>query len=61
MCEYCRRYICPSGCPNARVPQIFAECEVCRLDIYEGDEYYEIGEHKFCEACVMGGYRTAEV
>lgn len=61
MCEICRRYICPSGCPNAPEPPLFAECEGCGAEIYVGDEYYEIADHKYCEACVLGGYRTAEV
>lgn len=61
MCEYCQRYICPSGCPNAKEPQIFAYCEDCGEPIYDGDEYYDIGGHKYCEACVHKSYRTAEV
>lgn len=61
MCEYCHKSICPSGCPNASEPPKFGKCEVCKTTIYDGDEYYHIGEHIFCEACVSGGYRTAEV
>ena len=61
MCDICRFSICPSGCPNAPEPPVYAECEECGAEIYDGDEFYEIGEHKFCEACVMGGYKTAEV
>lgn len=61
MCVLCRRFICPSNCPNAPEPPVFADCEECGAKIYDGDEYYQIGEHKFCEACVSGSYRTAEV
>ena len=61
MCEICRKYICPSGCPNAKEPPIFAECEACGMPIYDGDEYYNIDDHKYCESCVHSGYRTAEV
>lgn len=61
MCQLCRHFICPSGCPNAPEPPVFGECEECGAKIYDGDEYYQIGEHKFCEACVNGSYRTAEV
>ena len=61
MCEYCHSYKCPPACPNAPEPPIFAYCEVCGGEIYDGDEYYDIDDHKYCEACVHGGYRTAEV
>ena len=61
MCQLCRRYTCPSGCPNAPEPPVFGKCEECGAKIYDGDEYYQIGEHKFCESCVSGSYRTAEV
>ena len=61
MCEVCHRYICPSACPNAPEPPVYAKCEICGAKIYDGDAYYEIEDHKFCEACVSGAYRTAEV
>ena len=61
MCDYCRRSICPSSCPNAPEPQVFGHCDECGETIYDGDEYYKIGNHKYCESCVQGGYRTAEV
>lgn len=61
MCDICWTSPCNSRCPNAPAPQIFAECEACGAEIYDGDEYYEIDDHKYCEACVHGGYRTAEV
>lgn len=61
MCKICRRVICPSSCPNASEPPVYGKCEECGEKIYDGDEYYEIGDFIFCEACVRGGYRTAEV
>lgn len=61
MCEICHCSTCPSGCPNAPEPPVYAECDECGETIYDGDEYYEIGDHKFCESCVVSGYRTAEV
>ena len=61
MCRYCRRSICPSNCPSAPEPPIYGRCEVCYEKIYDGDEYYKIGEHTFCASCVHEGYRTAEV
>lgn len=59
MCEYCHKSICPSSCPNFPEPPLFAECEECGEKIYDGDEYYAVGDHKYCVACVH--YKTAEV
>lgn len=61
MCEICRQSMCPSGCPNAPEPPVYTECDECDESIYDGDEYYAIGDRNYCESCVMGGYRTAEV
>lgn len=61
MCEVCRRNPCHPRCPNAPEPPFFAECDSCGCDIYDGDEYYKIDGHNYCEACVQSGYRTAEV
>lgn len=61
MCELCLRSPCDSRCPNAPEPPIFALCRECGEPIYDGDEYYEIDGRNYCEACVLNGYRTAEV
>ena len=61
MCEYCRSFPHHPRCPDAPEPPIYDYCESCGEPIYDGDEYYDIDDHKFCEACVRGGYRTAEV
>lgn len=61
MCEICRHSPCDSRCPNASEPPVFAECEACGMEIYDGDEYYDIDGFNYCESCVRGGYRTAEV
>ena len=61
MCEYCHRIPHHPRCPNAPEPPIFGHCHKCKTEIYDGDEYYEIDEKKYCEACVKEGYRTAEV
>lgn len=60
MCEICHRSICPSACPNAPEPPVCGRCEECGGDIREGDEYYKIGEHIFCESCVKDGCTIAE-
>lgn len=59
MCDECHFFTCPSGCPNAPEPPVFDYCEACGVEIYEGDEYYEIDAHCYCEACVQGGYKVA--
>lgn len=61
ICEHCRQNPHHPQCPMADDPPIYAHCEACHEPIYEGDEYYEIDDHNYCEACVRGGYRTAEV
>ena len=58
MCSICHRNPCPSACPNAPEPPVYAECENCGEVILEGNDYYEIGEHNFCEECVR--HTTAE-
>lgn len=63
MCQICGRFYCPSGCPNAPEPEpeVFARCDACDDEIYDGEDYYEIGDCKYCEACVEYGRKTAEV
>lgn len=61
MCCECHQNPCHPRCPNAPEPLIFAECDACEAPIYDGEDYFELGDHKFCEACVDGGHRTAEV
>lgn len=61
MCEVCRYSVCPGGCPNAPEPPVYSECWECGEKIYDGDEYYHLDDHDYCEACVKGSYRTAEV
>ena len=61
MCEYCRQYTCPSSCPNAPEPPVFAECSLCGNDILDGDDYYEINGDYYCEDCIDERRRTAEV
>lgn len=61
-CEHCGCYgYHLSGCPLAPEPPIYSKCEACGEEIYDGDEYYEIDGHDYCEACVCGGYKTAEI
>lgn len=60
-CEYCRQYPHHPRCPEAPPPPIYARCDSCGTKIYDGDEYYEIEGNNYCEACVQGSYKTAEV
>ena len=59
MCDICTKHPCDYRCPNAPEPPLFAECEECGAEIHDGDEYYAVGDHKYCVDCV--DYRTAEV
>ena len=61
MCEICGQFICPSRCPNAPDPPVFAECFECGADILEGDDYYDIGGNCYCVDCIYESRKTAEV
>ena len=61
MCDICRMHPCHPSCPNAPERPVFDCCEICGADIYDGDDYYELNGHKYCETCVREGFKTAEV
>lgn len=61
MCSECHQYECPSSCPNASSPQVYAYCELCDKKIYEGEEYYRLADMNICERCVNKAYTTAEM
>lgn len=61
MCDICKQYKCPSSCPNAPEPPVFARCSECGDKIYDGDVYYEIINEYICEDCVDNARKTAEV
>ena len=54
-CEHCHQLPHHPRCPLAPEPPVFDYCEACGEKIYDGDEYYEINNHNYCEACVSGG------
>lgn len=41
-------------------PRVVYECDMCGCEIYEGDDYYEIGDTKLCEDCMGDCKKTAE-
>lgn len=59
MCKLCHQSRCPSACPNAPEPPVFAECEYCGEEIYDGDTCYKIEDDYYCTDCVTK--MTAEV
>lgn len=59
MCTVCRQTPCDPRCPNAPERPIYAKCESCGAKIYDGDEFFEVDGHNYCEECVS--HRTAEV
>lgn len=64
MCKICGHSICPGACPNADEPRVFGKCINCGDTIYEGDEYYLLDNNHneyWCEQCIEGARRTAEV
>ena len=50
MCSECGHYECTGGCPNYE-PKIFAVCERCGKNIYQGDEFADLGSI-YCRACL---------
>lgn len=60
MCEVCRHTPCHPSCPYA-TPRIAHHCAICDAEIYEGDEYYDIGGDAICEDCIENARREAEL
>ena len=61
MCDVCRMSPCDSRCPNAPEPEVFGRCINCGRNIYDGDDFYDIGGDYFCEECINDCHTTAEV
>lgn len=36
------------------------QCDHCKKDIYDGEDYYAIGDEIICEGCISDFRRTAE-
>ena len=51
MCEICRQYRCPAGCPNAPDPPAVVACEYCGENIVVGDEYFEYNGNYYHVEC----------
>jgi len=52
MCDECRQYHCPTGCPNALEPPVIHVCAGCNESIVEGQDYYEVCGEAYCDDCV---------
>jgi hypothetical protein len=57
ICEVCLKSPCDMRCPNAEMPPIVYFCSECKEAIYDGDEYYAIGEEEYCAEC-FGSFRN---
>lgn len=60
MCEICKRFKCPSGCPNAPLPMAVCKCSKCRRLLYHGDAAYNLDGIVVCEDCVISAAFTVE-
>ena len=60
MCSVCHMNPCHPSCPNADDPPAVYYCDGCGGEIYEGDDYFEIADGKYCENCVEDSRKTAE-
>lgn len=61
MCSLCHRTPCHPRCPNAPEPPVVHVCDQCGDPIYEGDDFYELNDEKWCEECVRDSRKTAEL
>lgn len=52
MCRECKGLACNSrfGCPDF-YPRKVGNCAVCKDNICEGDEYYDVDGESVCEDC----------
>lgn len=60
-CRYCKQINHHPSCPLAEDLRMFCKCDECGSGIYIGDQYYEIGDRKYCSPCVNAGWSRAEV
>lgn len=62
MCEICKRFYCPSSCPNfVSDSEALYICKKCGYKIREGDTAYRIDENTvWCEVCIQNAEFTAE-
>ena len=60
MCDVCRHSPCDPRCPNAPEEIAVFICSGCGLDIYEGEDYWDIMGEQFCEKCINDARRVAE-
>lgn len=60
MCSECFSTPCRMGCPNAPEPTVYSHCAMCGMEIYEGDEYYEVDGKDYCEECIGDCSKIAE-
>ena len=54
MCKECLKTPCDVRCPNAEQEEPIMLCELCRGDIYRGDDFYIIDKTTICENCLEG-------
>ena len=54
MCVLCKRFRCPSNCPNADRPKPVFVCAKCGYGLRYGDDAYRIDEDTvWCENCML--------
>ena len=53
MCSICLQIPCHPQCPNAPELEPILICADCSEGIYEGDEYYDVGDgYGICKGCI---------
>ncbi|MDO4306020.1 MAG: hypothetical protein Q4C77_04235 [Eubacteriales bacterium] len=61
MCALCRKEPCDSRCPNAPEPRVLYACINCGSEIVEGESYYDVDGEPWCEECMRGCLKEAEL
>jgi hypothetical protein len=61
MCMECGQTPCNPRCPNAPEPKHCERCSECGAKLYVGDGYYEVDGSIYCEDCMTGFHRYAEM
>lgn len=62
MCDYCGTYPHHNMCPNAEnAKRVVGYCSVCKQDIFEGDEIYQVADDEAIHADCVQGFTPEEV
>lgn len=50
-----------TGYPDGKPPKVICICSECGAEIFEGEKYYNINGEPWCEECIEGTIKYAEI